>query len=639
MPEHRSFADDVRGRSSEQLVALLRARPDLAEPPPNDLSVLAARAASRSSVHRALEALTADRLQVLGAFLAGVELPDDAATSAVADDLWTRGLLWHSPSGLSAVRAAGEIIAAPGRAAGPSTASNAEGALRPPLPTGTVRPADDVDHVAGLAAIALIRHVEDLGALWSRDAPPVLRKGGLGVREQRALTGQLGLDSMESVFVTEMACAAGLFAKDGQIEPHWRPTERFDDWLEGDPSERWALLANTWWLTLRAPCLVGTRTSSGVVNLLGPDANWPLMHTRRHDVLGVLAEVEGVPTEAELDALLHWQRPLRLQSGAPTRAGDVLREAGWLGLSVGTQVTPAGRALVGAALSGRDLAPLIPALADQVFVQADLTAITPGPLTDDLHRLINGAADIESRGGATVFRFSDRSVSHALDSGWSAQELRAMLQEASPTPLPQPLIYLIDDAARRHGRTLVGSASAYVRSDEEGTLAALVADSELATLGLRLIAPTVAVAAVPAGRLIAALRRAGHGALAESAEGLAVALPGETYRAPTPAELIRRDPVSPSPEQLARIVASAQSQNVDGLRANRRDDDPSVLLGILQDAVADHLPVWIGYVDDRGRMTRTLVHPKQVVGGRVLGMVAGYQRAFQLYRIRDVSSV
>ena len=65
----RSLADDIRGRDDRQLVALVLARPDLARPAPADLTSLAARASTRASVQRAVDALDAGRLQVLEALV------------------------------------------------------------------------------------------------------------------------------------------------------------------------------------------------------------------------------------------------------------------------------------------------------------------------------------------------------------------------------------------------------------------------------------------------------------------------------------------------------------------------------------------------------------------------------------------
>ncbi|MFC6704034.1 helicase-associated domain-containing protein [Flexivirga alba] len=135
----------------------------------------------------------------------------------------------------------------------------------------------------------------------------------------------------------------------------------------------------------------------------------------------------------------------------------------------------------------------LPAPVDHLLLQADLTAVAPGPLTDELHALMQAAADVESRGGATVYRFTDKSIRRALDTGRSATELIEQLNVASPTPLPQPLEYLISDVARRHGQTRVGTAGCYLRNDDTAMLDAMSGDRNLSALQLRKIAPTVVI--------------------------------------------------------------------------------------------------------------------------------------------------
>src|SRR3712207_7812244 len=75
-------------------------------------------------------------------------------------------------------------------------------------------------------------------------------------------------------------------------------------------------------------------------------------------------------------------------------------------------------------------------------------------------------SDVESSGGATVFRVWESSVRRALDSGWSATDLHDFFARASRTPVPQALDYLIDDVARQHGRLRVGAIECCIRSDD-----------------------------------------------------------------------------------------------------------------------------------------------------------------------------
>ncbi|NNH09223.1 hypothetical protein HLB10_19360, partial [Cellulomonas fimi] len=124
-----TFTGYLRSCGDDDLVALLRLRPDLASPSPSTLSSLAVRATSRASLERALAAVDAGVLQVLEAVVAledpgpvttddlraAVGGPDPAAQAHVAAslaDAHARALVhpaapqdvdgpWHSAPGLA----------------------------------------------------------------------------------------------------------------------------------------------------------------------------------------------------------------------------------------------------------------------------------------------------------------------------------------------------------------------------------------------------------------------------------------------------------------------------------------------------------------------------------------------------------
>lgn len=648
MPDSpRSLADDVRGRSIEQLRALVSARPDLMTGSASDLSGLAARAASRASVQRAVESLSADSLRVLEALLVTDGSTAKAAkllavksplVKTFADGLWTRALVWRKGTALVPTRSVSELLLPRAKAL------LERGELdSTPLHTPDVgRPAPDqqlTDAHAGQAALELLRRLEALAELWSETRPRVMSKGGVSVRDHKRAAEALDLDLGEVAFVAELAHAAGLIAPQSQIDPSWLPTTAYDEWSEQGPAARWETLIRAWWLMLRAPSVVGTKDAAGtVVNLLGSGASWPMMRQRRHDVLGVLAEVpdEVALLPEDVDALLRWHRPLRLPPGTPTRAADVLDEARRLGLVADGHLSTAGRRVLDGNLDASVLAPLLPDLLDHVLVQADLTAIAPGPLRDDLRRLMHTIADVESSGGATVFRFSASSLRRGLDAGLSASELHERLAAMSLTPLPQALGYLIDDVARQHGVTRVGAATSYLRSDDEALLDALLADRATQALQLLRLAPTVAVSRLPAARMLTLLREAGYSALAESATGAVAVTVGEPDRAPTPRP--------PSPVVTTSVDESAVEHFVQrlfdesGSAASASTDDPAVTVDLLLDAAASGLPVRIGYVDTAGNLKRVTLRPRTVSGGQVTGTVAGDKvRSISVHRITAVS--
>ncbi|WP_449062102.1 helicase-associated domain-containing protein, partial [Planomonospora algeriensis] len=173
----------------------------------------------------------------------------------------------------------------------------------------------------------------------------------------------------------------------------------------------------------------------------------------------------------------------------------------------------------GAGTAAGLLAPLLPVPLDHVLLQADLTAVAPGPLTGELSRWLALAADVESTGGATVYRFGEHSIRRALDAGQGADEMLAMLERHSTTPVPQPLAYLVTDVARRHGRMRVGTASSYVRCDDPSALDEVMADRRAAPLRLRRLAPTVIASKTARATLVDSLRAMGYAPVAESLEG------------------------------------------------------------------------------------------------------------------------
>ncbi|MCF3965331.1 helicase-associated domain-containing protein, partial [Streptomyces fuscigenes] len=422
-----------------------------------------------------------------------------------------------------------------------------------------------VDSAGAAQAFTALEIVEELGKEWNEGGPGVLRAGGLSVRDLKRTA--LALDTTEplAAFWVELAYAAGLIAADGEADERYAPTPAYDDWQELPPAERWAVLATAWLAATRAPGLAGGQDSRGrTLSALGPDLDRGALPEVRGRVLALLAmPPEGTaPTRASLLDRLNWERPLR-GAGVTGRTEDLrtrlanwtLDEAELLGVTGRGALSAMGRALLPesargtepatgagaatgdgpgarAARAARALTPLLPEPLDHVLLQADLTAVAPGPLLRPLADLLSVAADIESRGGATVYRFTPGSVRRALDAGQSASDLHAFLARHSRTPVPQPLTYLIDDVARKHGHLRVGAASAYVRSDDDTVLGEIMADKRAAALRLRRLAPTVLAAQADPATLLDGLRAMGFAPAAESAEGDVLITRAHAHRTP-----------------------------------------------------------------------------------------------------------
>jgi uncharacterized protein YjeT (DUF2065 family) len=138
------------------------------------------------------------------------------------------------------------------------------------------------------------------------------------------------------------------------------------------------------------------------------------------------------------------------------------------------------------------------------------------------------------RSSATIWRFSPASVRRAMDHGADAAGLIAALRGLADGGVPQPLEYLVDDVARRHGRLRGGQVACYLRCEDEGLLAEVAADRRLRSLGLRRVAAGVLVGARPLAETLAALRANGHAPVEEAADGTAVLARVAQHRVPSP---------------------------------------------------------------------------------------------------------
>jgi hypothetical protein len=296
------------------------------------------------------------------------------------------------------------------------------------------------------------------------------------------------------------------------------------------------------------------------------------------------------------------------------------------------------------------MAPLLPDPVDHVLLQADLTAVAPGPLVPELARTMALTADVESRGGATVYRFDAGSVRRALDAGWSSSGLLDLLARSSSTPVPQPLEYLVRDVARRHGQLRVGRASCYVRSDDPTLLEQVIADRRCARLRLHQIAPTVVVAQADPAEVLQTLRDVGLAPAAESPNGEVVIRRPDLARTPVkdaPRPTVT-EPPRPGPAYLEAVVRALHSGQRDADEEQRRSvgrgprlpvTDPSVTLALLREAAATRSKVWIGYADASGRAERRVIEPLAVEGGRVTAFdhATDGVRGFSVHRVTGVA--
>ena len=303
-----------------------------------------------------------------------------------------------------------------------------------------------VDRAAAGAAFELVRRTELLLDRWGTHPPQALKAGGLGVRELRVAANLLHVEPDVAALVIETAAAAGLLDQGmtDDVDAAWLPTEAYDAWLVASPAQRWTALARAWLASPRLVSVIGSRIGDKTVNALSPDLPRSWLVGLRSDVVSELtgllpdrALAPGTGT-ASLVERLRWKRPRRLTSRLE-QVAPLLAEMALLGITGLDAMSTFGRQLVSDEEPSDALAALLPAPVDHILLQADLTAIAPGPLEQELARQLSLVADVESRGGATVYRFAASSVRRAFDAGWSAAEVHDFVSSTSRTPVPQSL--------------------------------------------------------------------------------------------------------------------------------------------------------------------------------------------------------
>ncbi|MFC7918602.1 helicase-associated domain-containing protein [Streptomyces cinereoruber] len=554
-----------------------------------------------------------------------------------------------------------------------------------------------VDGAAAGQAYTALATVEELLKSWDKGGPQVLRAGGLSVRDLRRTAAALDVTEQVAAFWLELCHGAGLLASDGEADERYAPTPAYDDWLDLPPAERWARLVTPWLASTRTSGLVGGQDAKGrALSALGPDLDRAAAPEVRHRVLGLLATLPpGAAADPEtLFARLRWERPLRgagtagpagsgAEGAGPALPDDLrsrlarwaLAEAELLGLTGRGALSAPARALlnlplaeaaspadegggveesVAAERAATLLAPLLPEAVDHVLLQADLTAVAPGPLRRPLADALAVLADVESKGGATVYRFTPGSVRRALDSGLTASDLHNFLTAHSRTPVPQPLAYLVDDVARRHGHLRVGAASAYVRCDDDTVLGEILADRRSAALGLRRLAPTVLAAQADPAALLDGLRAMGYAPAAESAEGDVLVTRADAYRTParTAPVPVPEGPPAPDATLLHAAVKAIRAGDRAATAVRREPSAPTPAgslprtssaetLATVQAAAMTGSAVWIGYVNADGAASQRVIAPVRVEGGFVTGYdhTADEMRTYPLHRITGVAEL
>lgn len=342
-------------------------------------------------------------------------------------------------------------------------------ARQPDLPAAAER---------AFASVALIGEV--IAAMHVRPAQ-LLLKGGITANDGRRLAETFGATPDTIDDAIDVARGAALITSSNQ---QLFATPAADAWLAAPFTTRWESLVAGWLDSLTEP-------------------------------------------ERELAAAIPADVPLRAAlplagDRVQARAERVRNLATWLGLQDGS---PTGFHREGGAAL---LADLVPGEVRHAYVQPDLSIVAPGPLTASLEARLRELADLEQRGTAATYRLSSASISRALALGASRERILEFLDELSLTGVPQPVAYLVRDAAERFGALKVAARAprgAIVTSDDDALLARLSVDRSLAPFALRRIDEHRLATAIEPERLLDALLEQRYPATLVDAHGAAIPSP------------------------------------------------------------------------------------------------------------------
>lgn len=476
-----------------------------------------------------------------------------------------------------------------------------------------------------LAAVTLL--------LDNAEVTPIaaIRSGGVGTREQKRLAKSLRCTESDVVLWIDIVFAANLLDFDGTA---YVPTDRFDSWRDQDPGARWLELARAWYGLDHAPTarLAPSQKTAGHKQVYPPLLLRSFMSPVRRGLLKFLWSING---SAEFEEAVGWFCPMtELSQDAVARYARLsAAEAARLGVIAHGALAPLGQAVLA---DDVELARTsLPEVRQSVNLQSDLSAIVAGEPTRSVLGVLRRLADAET---ARTWRFTPDSVRRAFDAGMTAPEILESLAGIAAHGVPQPLEYLVNDIARRHGQVRAMAAGCCVVAEE--TLAAeIVATRSLHKLGLRQIAPTVLLTAQSVTATLDALRAAGFTPVGEGKGGAVMIEKAATHRVSqeeSGRQVIDADLLA-ARILAAPIVETEDSQLVSALRRT----GPMLTtteLTILADAIETGDPVRIQYQSASGGVTSRVIREAGFDGALVTAWceLRGDERVFSVNRILAV---
>ena len=305
-----------------------------------------------------------------------------------------------------------------------------------------------VDPQAGVGAFETVQALTELVIELEQRYVKEVGRGAVGLPELKRLSSHLGRSVEYARSLYALAQMSSLIVLS---DKRWRVGSHYLTWLKSSPTERWLHLASTWRLLLgedSAAELSGAQNLNTAMKETFPLANEGI--TSHMTRLISLAELIGLTSG---DQISSWFSPL--MDGDLKKAGDLL-------------------------------ASQLPKAQNKIIVQADLTIISVGPLATDTELELRRFVETERIGVASTYRINSLSVTYGLETGLTEKSIRELLAKLSDAALPQPVDYLIREAAQRFGRLVLTESinQTLITSSDQILLTQILNDTNLKTISI-----------------------------------------------------------------------------------------------------------------------------------------------------------
>lgn len=429
---------------------------------------------------------------------------------------------------------------------------------------------EEIDRDAHLAIFDIIQVLTELVFDLEQRYIREVGKRGVGLPDIKRLANHLRKPNDYAKQVFEIALWANLASV---TNSRWQLGSQYDNWLSWSDGNRWSHLASVWL------DILGDAGARELATLsAGQSLAQALQGSYRFADLAVNSRINRLTDLADKIGMV-----------ANNQATS------WFVPVVAGKLAAAERLVV----SG------LPAQAKRLIIQADLTLIAPSPLPTEVEIQLRRIADTEQIGMASSYRLSALSISHGLETGMTASEIRLLLQDLSDRELPQPVDYLLREAEQRFGRLKVKEAKnvghTIVTSDDTILLAELHNNQKLKPLALHFSEKGDLHTRFDSELVYFTLRDAGYVAIRVDEKGQVI----------SPTESIEKLSIAESAKSIAIDIQRLRDQDA---KLGSDDDDQ---MRAIQLAIKNKATALVTIQTSTGEQIQYLIQPVGLANGRL----------------------